>query len=101
MQELQLGSFLRSQYLDPRSPTFLKGISYDVANITQLNVRADGGGEGAVILESVYGLLGGLFPPTTDNNITLANGTTVVSPFGGYQYIPGMIYHSEFLGTSV
>ncbi|PIL29141.1 hypothetical protein GSI_09190 [Ganoderma sinense ZZ0214-1] len=88
VQELQLGSFLRSQYLDPRSPTFLNGISYDVANITQLNVRADGGGEGAVILESVYGLLGGLFPPTTDNNITLANGTTIVSPFGGYQYIP-------------
>ena len=59
-------------------------------DITQLLVRADAGGEGSVILNSVQGLLQGLFPPTPDNNITLANGMTVVSPLGGYQYIPGM-----------
>ena len=59
-------------------------------DITQLLVRADAGGEGSVILNSVQGLLQGLFPPTSDNNITLANGMTVVSPLGGYQYIPGM-----------
>lgn len=59
-----------------------------MVNIDQLLVRADAAGEGSVILMSVQGLLQGLFPPTTDNNITLANGTTVVSPLGGYQYIP-------------
>ncbi|KAH9929080.1 phosphoglycerate mutase-like protein [Epithele typhae] len=88
VQEQQLGSFLRSTYLDPASPTFIEGIITDVANITQLEVRADAAGEGSVILNSVQGLLQGLFPPTKDNNITLANGTTVVAPLGGYQYIP-------------
>ena len=88
-QELQLGTFLRSTYLDPASPTFIEGVSPDVADIDQLVVRADAAGEGSVILMSVQGLLQGLFPPTPDNNITLANGTTVISPLGGYQYIPG------------
>ena len=88
-QEFQLGSFLRSQYLDSSSPSFINGISADVVNINQIDVRADAGGGGSVILNSVYGLLGGLFPPTPDNSIALANGTTITSPFGGYQYIPG------------
>ncbi|KAI0697626.1 phosphoglycerate mutase-like protein [Cerioporus squamosus] len=88
VQEQQLGQFLRSTYLDPASPTFINGVQTDVADITQLIVRADAGGEGSVILNSVYGLLQGLYPPTPDNNIALANGTTVVSPLGGYQYIP-------------
>ncbi|KAI0767321.1 phosphoglycerate mutase-like protein [Fomes fomentarius] len=87
-QELQLGTFLRSTYLDPASSTFIEGISADVADINELVVRADAAGEGSVILMSVQGLLQGLFPPTPDNNITLANGTTVISPLGGYQYIP-------------
>lgn len=88
MQEQQLGTFLRSTYLDPSSESFINGIQSDVVNLTQIQVLADAGGEGATILSSVYGLLQGLFPPTTDNNITLANGTTVISPLGGYQYIP-------------
>ncbi|KAI6011730.1 histidine phosphatase superfamily [Pisolithus marmoratus] len=29
-----------------------------------------------------------MFPPTPRNKITLANGTTVTSPLGGYQYVP-------------
>lgn len=29
----------------------------------------------------------GLWPPTTASNTTLANGTTIVSPFNGYQYV--------------
>ena len=94
VQEQQLGSFLRSTYLDEASPTFIQDISADVADINQLLVRADAAGEGSVILMSVQGLLQGLFPPTTDNNITLANGTTVVSPLGGYQYIPGTFFRT-------
>lgn len=88
-QELELGTFLRSTYLDPASPTFIEGISAGVADINELVVRADAAGEGSVILMSVQGLLQGLFPPTPDNNITLANGATVISPLGGYQYVPG------------
>ncbi|OSD00547.1 phosphoglycerate mutase-like protein [Trametes coccinea BRFM310] len=88
VQEQQLGTFLRDTYIDPGSPTAIEGISSDVVNITQLIVRADAGGGGSVILTSVQGLLQGLYPPTTDNNITLANGTTIVAPLGGYQAIP-------------
>ncbi|RPD61599.1 phosphoglycerate mutase-like protein [Lentinus tigrinus ALCF2SS1-6] len=88
VQEQQLGQFLRSTYLDPASPTFINGVQTEIADINQLIVRADAAGEGSVILNSVQGLLQGLYPPTSDNNITLANGTTVIAPLGGYQYIP-------------
>ncbi|KAF8185919.1 phosphoglycerate mutase-like protein [Mycena galopus ATCC 62051] len=89
VEELQLGSFLRSTYLDPRNPsTFISGINSDVADIDQLIVRADAAGEGSVILESATALLQGLFPPTMDFQTTLANGTTIVGALGGYQYVP-------------
>ena len=29
-----------------------------------------------------------IFPPTSRNKISLANGTTVAAPLGGYQYVP-------------
>ncbi|KAJ2987692.1 hypothetical protein NUW54_g9352 [Trametes sanguinea] len=80
VQEQQLGTFLRNTYIDPGSPTAIEGINSDVVNITQLIVRADAGGGGSVILTSVQGLLQGLYPPTTDNNITLANGIESVEP---------------------
>ncbi|KAH7912875.1 histidine phosphatase superfamily [Hygrophoropsis aurantiaca] len=87
-QEYQLGTFLRAQYLDPSSPSFIDGVSSDAANVNQIYVRADAGGGGSVILNSVAGLLQGLYPATTESNITLANGTNIVGPLGGYQYIP-------------
>ncbi|KAG2118200.1 phosphoglycerate mutase-like protein [Suillus discolor] len=86
-QEFELGSFLRNIYLNPDSPSFIQNISTDVADINQLAVRADAGG-GNVILNSAYALLQGLYPSTQQSEITLANGTTVLSPLGGYQYIP-------------
>lgn len=30
----------------------------------------------------------GMFPATASSNVTLANGEVVVSPLGGYQYVP-------------
>lgn len=53
-----------------------------------VNVHAKSGGEGAAIFDSSIALLQGLFPPTPLNSIQLANGSTVVSPLGGYQYVP-------------
>lgn len=41
-----------------------------------------------MILDSAAALSQGAFPATTANNITLANGTTITSPLGGYQYVP-------------
>jgi hypothetical protein len=50
-----------------------------------VDVRADAGGEGSVILKSAMALLQGLFPANPGDEITLANGTEVFGPLGGYQ----------------
>ena len=55
---------------------------------SKVNVHAKSGGEGAAIFDSSIALVQGLFPPTPLNKIELANGSTVVSPLGGYQYVP-------------
>ena len=57
----------------------------------QILVRADGGGEGGVIFNSALSLLQGLFPATDNYNTTLANGTNVVGPLGGYQTVPSTV----------
>ncbi|KAJ7121078.1 phosphoglycerate mutase-like protein [Mycena epipterygia] len=89
VQEVQLGSFLRSTYLDPRNPsTFISGLNTDLVDIDQVIVRADAAGEGNIILESAMALLQGLYPPTHSFNDTLANGTNIIGAFGGYQYVP-------------
>ena len=86
-QEYDLGCFLRETYLNPASPSYIQGIETDDVDIDQLFVRADAGG-GNVILDSAYALLQGLYPPTPGSTSTLANGTMVEAPLGGYQYIP-------------
>ncbi|KAG9315507.1 phosphoglycerate mutase-like protein [Chiua virens] len=86
-QEYDLGSYLRETYLNSASSSYIQGIATDVADVDQLFIRADAGG-GDVTLDSAYALLQGLYPPTTESQITLANGTTVEAPLGGYQYIP-------------
>ena len=54
----------------------------------ELHIHAKASGEGPVIFDSAIALLQGLYPPNSNNKITLANGTTVVAPLGGYQYVP-------------
>ncbi|KAH7921461.1 phosphoglycerate mutase-like protein [Leucogyrophana mollusca] len=88
VQEFQLGTYLRAQYLTPSSPSFIDGISTDLVDVNQLYVRADAGGGGSVILNSVAGLLQGLYPASEQSSITLANGSAIVGPLSGYQYIP-------------
>lgn len=90
MQEVQLGSYLRSEYLNPRSPNSIRGIVPDIVDNRQLLVRADNGGEGGAIVDSAVALLQGLYPPTPNSRVQLANGSNVIGPMGGYQYIPGM-----------
>ncbi|KAL4249193.1 Histidine phosphatase superfamily protein [Abortiporus biennis] len=89
-QEFQLGSLIRSIYLNASSPKYIQGISpaTDLFQQTQVAVRADAGGEGGVIFDSSIALVQGLWPPTSQASISLANGSTVTSPLGGYQYIP-------------
>ncbi|KAL1744077.1 histidine phosphatase superfamily [Schizophyllum fasciatum] len=87
-QEYQLGQKLRALYLNASSSTDLAGMSHDVVNASQISARADAGGEGGVIYDSAVSLMQGLYPNTTAYNTTLANGTTIIGPLGGYQYIP-------------
>ncbi|THH19834.1 hypothetical protein EUX98_g8697 [Antrodiella citrinella] len=89
-QEFALGTLVRSLYLNASSPTYIQGISNtnQLFNQSQVAVRADEGGEDGVIFDSSVALLQGLFPVTTAANTTLANSTTVISPLGGYQYVP-------------
>lgn len=54
----------------------------------KVNVHAKSGGAGAAIFDSSIALMQGMFPPTLRNKIELANGSAVVSPLGGYQYVP-------------
>ncbi|KAH7885139.1 histidine phosphatase superfamily [Phlebopus sp. FC_14] len=86
-QEFQLGGYLRSIYLNESSPSYIPGISTGLFNQSQVYVRADLGGESGVVYDSCVSLTQGLWPVTTSNNITLANGSTITAPLGGYQYV--------------
>ncbi|CAL1713509.1 unnamed protein product [Somion occarium] len=89
-QESQLGSLLRSLYLDASSPTYIQGISNSTSLFqqSQVAVRADAGGEGGVIFDSAVALLQGLWPPTPLSSTILANGNNITSPLNGYQFVP-------------
>lgn len=89
-QEFALGSLIRSLYMDPSSSSYIQGITNTstLFNQAQVDARADAGGEGGVIFDSSVAMLQGLFPVTNSANTTLANGSTIVSPLGGYQYVP-------------
>jgi hypothetical protein len=54
----------------------------------QVRVLVKAGGEGPVVFDSAIATLQGLFPPTPNNRMMLANDTTIVAPLGGYQYVP-------------
>jgi len=84
-QSFQLGEYLRSRYLNASSPHFIQNISQGLVDPHQILIRADAGGEGSVIYDSVISTMQGMWPANTSYNITLANGTTVVGPLNGYQ----------------
>jgi hypothetical protein len=84
-QSFLLGEYLRSRYFDSSSPNFIQNISQGLVDPDQVLITADGGGEGSVIYDSAMSTIQGLWPPSTDYNETLANGTLVVGPLNGYQ----------------
>ena len=86
LEEYQNGVDLRNMYLTSTTDA-IQAINATQAETKQLNVMADAGGEGGVIIESANALLQGLYPPYNDS-ITLANGTTVTWPTGRAQLIP-------------
>ncbi|CCM06036.1 uncharacterized protein FIBRA_08282 [Fibroporia radiculosa] len=88
VQSYQLGAQLRDIYLDHDSPSRIFGVDADLVDFSQIHVIIKAGAEGPAAFSSGMGLLQGLFPPSTDHNILLSNGTKVVAPLGGYQYVP-------------
>ncbi|KAG1843664.1 histidine phosphatase superfamily [Suillus subluteus] len=84
----QLGSFLRSTYMSSSSPSYIADMNTNLVDTHEVHVHAKAGGEGTVIFDSAIALLEGLFPPNPANKIVLANETTVITPLGGYQYVP-------------
>lgn len=86
LEEYNNGQDLRSFYLTNETYP-IQGINATQSETSQINVLADGGGEGGVIVESADALLQGLYPPYNDS-ITLANGTVVTWPASRAQLIP-------------
>ncbi|KAG6917255.1 hypothetical protein DXG01_003287 [Tephrocybe rancida] len=87
-ESFQLGSLLRSTYLNSASPSYINGIRSDLVDNSEVKARVKAGVEGSVVFDSAIAVLQGLFPPNSNNKIKLANDTTVVAPLGGYQYVP-------------
>ncbi|KAF8195509.1 histidine phosphatase superfamily [Pholiota molesta] len=88
-QSFQLGAQIREIYFsNDSSPYFISTVNNTIAQDSQLQIRADAGGERGVIFNSAVSFLQGLFPGTPNYNTTLANGTVIVGPLGGYQTIP-------------
>ncbi|KAH0832229.1 histidine phosphatase superfamily [Lanmaoa asiatica] len=84
-QEFQLGELLQSIYLNTSSSSYIPGMSTGLFDQSQVYIRADLGGESGVVYDSCVSLTQGLWPITANNNITIANGSTIVAPLGGYQ----------------
>jgi len=88
-QSHKLGALLRDMYLTGSGDTKIPKISTELADLKQVRVRVKTGSEGTAVFDSAIALLQGLFPPNTNNREKLADGTVIVAPLDGYQYIPG------------
>ncbi|KPV73943.1 uncharacterized protein RHOBADRAFT_66686 [Rhodotorula graminis WP1] len=87
-QNYQLGQLMASVYAGANESTAIAKLSKDVFVDSQVNSTADAGGEGSVISDSALAFWQGFYPPRTNaSTTTLANGSVVSSPLGGYQYV--------------
>lgn len=85
-QCFQSGSYYRNRYVasDASSPIF--GLSSDIVVANQLTVTAP---VDTVLQNSAQVFMQGVYPPVGTLSIqTLANGSSVEAPLGGYQYVP-------------
>lgn len=83
------GAFYRQRYVAADAPAASRvaGLSADAAVLSQLEVTAP---KDAVLESSALVFLQGLYPPAGSGGgaETLANGSRVEAPLGGYQYVP-------------
>ncbi|GAA5901020.1 hypothetical protein JCM6882_006003 [Rhodosporidiobolus microsporus] len=87
-QNFRLGQILNNIYAADNSSRKIEGLSSIEMVGSQINATADAGGEGSVIDDSATALWQGFYPPRANiSSMTLANGSTINSPLGGYQYV--------------
>ncbi|KAF8333105.1 phosphoglycerate mutase-like protein [Cantharellus anzutake] len=90
-QEYRLGQLLWQTYFNHTSLSYLGDPSPISALVASGAVRfdADMGGQGHVIYDSAVALSQGMWPPVNIRDvpsITLANGSTIKSPLGGFRF---------------
>lgn len=87
-----VGSDYRSRYISSDSDKQILGISADKVKQSQIFASAP---DQEVLLNTANSFLQGLYPPLEDAKIaseTLVNGSKVIAPLNGYQYI---VLHGE------
>jgi prostatic aicd phosphatase len=88
LQHYNSGQALQKRYASNDSaPTDIAGLSWPAVSLTETVVLADAS-EGQVIVDSAQAFMQGFFPPNKDAVMTLADGSTVQAPFGGWVYVP-------------
>ncbi|KAJ5775038.1 uncharacterized protein N7511_000049 [Penicillium nucicola] len=79
------GSFYNQRYISDNSSKQIEGINPEVVSAKQISATAP---SDAVLQNSATGFLQGVYPPVgTVASQTLANGSSVEAPLGGYQLI--------------
>jgi hypothetical protein len=98
-QVWQSGNFYRNRYVDANASSLIYGIASNVVKNSQLSVEAP---VDTVLQNSAAGFLQGLYPPVgaTLGSQTLANGSSVEAPMGGYQLIPVNAVQSASSGAN-
>ncbi|KAK3323904.1 histidine phosphatase superfamily [Cercophora scortea] len=80
------GSWYRDNYISADAPSKINGVSSDLAVLSQLSITST---IDNVLQNSAQVFLQGLYPPAGSLAIQkLANGSSINTPFNGYQYIP-------------
>ncbi|GAA6022549.1 hypothetical protein JCM8202_000512 [Rhodotorula sphaerocarpa] len=87
-QNYDAGQMMRRIYAGADPSRAIAGLSNTTFVDSAILSHADAGGEGSVIYDSALAFWQGFYPPNPSTaNITLSNGTDIVSPLGGYQYV--------------
>lgn len=95
-QAYSSGTFYKERYLGTESSLRIDGVSPEVSVPSQLRVTSP---SDSVLHGSAMAFVQGLYPPWNATQ-TLADGTIVVAPLDGYQYVPVYGLNSPTLSTS-
>ncbi|RDA94192.1 hypothetical protein CP533_6570 [Ophiocordyceps camponoti-saundersi (nom. inval.)] len=79
------GLFYRDRYVEANAPHRLRGLSSDDVVASQVSVTSP---RDPVLQASALTFGQGLYPPRSEAVEKLANGSRVVAPLGGYQFLP-------------